>query len=148
MHMSEKEYDEYVKQKAEKSTIVKDCIFAFLIGGAICCIGQAISNIYISIGLNEETSSAATSITLIFVSALLTGLGIYPKIAKYAGAGTVVPITGFANSVVSPALEAKSEGMVLGVGAKIFTIAGPVILYGTLSSIICGIIYYIISILS
>ena len=147
MNMSEKEYGEYVKKKTKNSPILKDCVFAFLFGGGICTIGQLIFNFYQSMDLPEKTVNAATSVSLIFLGALLTGLNIYPKLAKYAGAGTIVPITGFANSVVAPALEAKTEGYVLGVGAKIFTIAGPVILFGTLASVICGIIYYIMTIL-
>ena len=147
MNMSEKEYGEYVKKKTKNSPLLKDCLFAFLFGGSICCIGQAIFNFYEGLDLAEKTVSSATSITLVFIGALLTGLDIYPKLAKYAGAGTVVPITGFANSVVSPALEAKAEGLVLGVGAKIFTIAGPVILFGTLASVISGIIYYVMTLM-
>jgi len=142
MNMSEKEYSEYVSTKLKKSPVLKNCINAFLYGGAICTVGQFINNIYLKL-FAETEAGCATSITLIFTGALLTGLDIYPKIAKRAGAGTVVPITGFANSVVSPAIESKTEGLVLGVGAKIFTIAGPVILYGALASVICGIIYYI-----
>lgn len=147
MNMSEKEYGEYVKKKTKNSPLLKDCVFAFLFGGGICTIGQLIFNFYESMDLPEKTVTAATSVSLVFLGALLTGLNIYPKLAKYAGAGTIVPITGFANSVVAPALEAKTEGYVLGVGAKIFTIAGPVILFGTLASVICGIIYYIMTIL-
>lgn len=142
--MTNSEYNKYVKSKSPSSKTSKNCFMAFLFGGLICCIGQLILNLYKKTGLDDETASTATSITLIFLSALLTGLDIYPKLAKLAGAGTIVPITGFANSVVSPALEAKTEGYVLGVGAKIFTIAGPVILYGILASFIAGIIYLII----
>ena len=120
-----------------------DCLKAFFIGGFICLIGQFLINLYKKFGLSEDDSAAAVSITLIFISALLTGLDIYPKIAKHAGAGTLVPITGFANSVVAPALEAKTEGYVLGVGAKIFTIAGPVILFGILASMVAGLWYWI-----
>lgn len=141
--MTNKEYLEYVKKKTPNSRLTVDCIKAFLIGGLICCIGQFFIWLYGCFGLDKETAGLFESITLIFLSALLTGLDIYPKIAKHAGAGTVVPITGFANSVVSPALEAKTEGMVLGIGAKIFTIAGPVILFGTLASWVAGIIYYV-----
>lgn len=143
MNMNEKEYGEYVKGKVKKSPVLKDCLMAFLFGGSICTVGQVILNLYMSSGLTQENASTATSITLIFIGALLTGLNIYPKLAKYAGAGTIVPITGFANSIVSPALEAKNEGFVLGVGAKLFTIAGPVILFGCLASVVCGIVYYI-----
>ncbi|MEE1224339.1 MAG: stage V sporulation protein AC [Clostridia bacterium] len=142
--MTNSEYKEYVKTKSPNSKTIKNCFMAFLIGGLICTLGQLILNLYKKTGLDDETAATATSITLIFLSALLTGLDIYPKIAKYAGAGTIVPITGFANSVVSPALEAKTEGYVLGVGAKIFTIAGPVILYGILASVAAGIIYLIV----
>lgn len=147
MNMNEKEYQDYVNTKVKKSPILKDCLMAFLFGGAICTIGQAFLNFYMYMGLEKEQASTAVSITLIFLSALLTGLDIYPKLAKHAGAGTIVPITGFANSVVSPALESKNEGLVLGVGAKIFTIAGPVILYGTMASVICGIVYFIMSLM-
>ena len=147
MNMSEKEYGEYVKKKTKNSPVLKDCVFAFLFGGGICTIGQLIFNFYESLDLPEKTVTAATSVTLVFLGALLTGLDIYPKLAKYAGAGTVVPITGFSNAVTAPALEAKAEGYVLGVGAKIFTIAGPVILFGTLASVICGIIYYIMTLM-
>jgi len=143
MNMNEKEYGEYVKGKVKKSPVLKDCVMAFLFGGSICTVGQVILNLYMSAGLTQENASTATSITLIFIGALLTGLNIYPKLAKYAGAGTIVPITGFANSIVSPALESKNEGFVLGVGAKLFTIAGPVILFGCLASVVCGIVYYI-----
>lgn len=140
--MTSDEYNEYVKQKTPNSKTLLCCVKAFLIGGLICTIGQCIRMLFEKLGLSEEDASTATAITLVFFGALLTGLDIYPKIAKHAGAGTIVPITGFANSVVAPALEAKTEGMVLGVGAKIFTIAGPVILYGTLASTIAGLIYY------
>ena len=127
--MTNKEYNEYVKTKTPNSKVVLNSFKAFISGGIICVIGQCILMLLKKCGFDEETSAGYTSIILIFLGALLTGLDIYPKIAKFAGAGTVVPITGFANSVVSPALEAKSEGMILGVGAQIFTIAGPVILY-------------------
>lgn len=142
MNMNEKEYGEYVKGKVKKSPVLKDCLMAFLFGGSICTVGQVILNLYMYTGFTQENASTATSITLIFIGAILTGLNIYPKLAKYAGAGTIVPITGFANSIVSPALESKNEGFVLGVGAKLFTIAGPVILFGCLASVVCGIVYY------
>lgn len=142
--MTKEQYNEYVKEKTPNSPLVKNCICAFIIGGIICTVGQALFNFYEMFDLDEASTSTAVSITLIFLSALLTGLDVYGKIAKHAGAGTIVPITGFANAVVSPALEAKTEGYVLGVGAKLFTIAGPVILYGTFSSFIAGFIYYII----
>lgn len=142
MNMSNQEYIQYVEEKNPKSKLGINCLKAFLIGGIICTIGQGFLNLYKYLGLDKETASTCVSITLVFIGALLTGLNIYPKIAKHGGAGTLVPITGFSNAVSAPALEAKTEGYVLGVGAKIFTIAGPVILFGTLSSIICGIIYF------
>ncbi len=141
-NMTSDQYNEYVKRKTPDSKTFLCCVKAFLIGGLICAIGQCIRVIFEKLGLSEDAASTATAITLVFFGALLTGLDIYPKIAKHAGAGTIVPITGFANSVVAPALEAKTEGMVLGVGAKIFTIAGPVILYGTIASSVAGLIYY------
>ena len=143
--MSKQEYGEFVKQETPNSTIGINCAKAFVIGGIICMIGQGILDLYSLWGLSEQNAATATSMTLIFIGTFLTGLDIYPKIAKHAGAGTIVPITGFANSVAAPALEAKTEGYVLGVGAKIFTIAGPVILYGTLASVIAGIIYFLMN---
>lgn len=145
--MTNKEYNEYIKAKTPNSKLFSNCIKAFVSGGVICVIGHAILTFFKNKGLDTESAGTATSIIMILIGALLTGLDIYPKIAKFAGAGTVVPITGFANSVVSPALEAKTEGLVLGVGAKIFTIAGPVILYGTLASWIAGIIYLMMSLI-
>ncbi len=142
--MDKKQYKEYAEKKSPPSPILKNCTFAFFIGGFICIIGQALTDMFKAMGLPKEPAGTATSITLIFIGALLTGLNIYPKIAKHAGAGTIVPITGFSNSVSSSALEAKSEGYVLGVGAKVFTIAGPVILYGTVASMIAGLIYFVI----
>lgn len=142
--MSNAEYDEYVKSKTPNSKLLKNCLKAFVIGGLICVLGQALLNLYQYLGLSQEDASTVVSISLIFLSALLTGLDIYPKIAKHAGAGTLVPITGFANSVAAPALEAKTEGYILGVGAKVFTIAGPVILYGVFASMLAGIVYLFI----
>ncbi len=146
-HMTKKEYQEYINQKTPNSTLFKDVCFAFLIGGLICIIGQFVTDGYKALGLGSDSASAWTSVTMVFLGAFLTGIGIYDKIAKFAGAGTIVPITGFANSVVSPAMEFKSEGLVLGLAAKMFIIAGPVIVYGILSSVTVGIIYYILSIL-
>ena len=143
--MNKKEYQKFVEKRTPNSPLVKDIFFAFFFGGTICLIGQFILNGYKSFGLEQELSSAATSVTMVFLGALLTGLGLYDRIAKIAGAGTIVPITGFANSVVSPAMEFKSEGYVLGLAAKLFVIAGPVIVYGTLSSVICGIVYWVMS---
>ena len=138
--MSPKEYQDYVKQKSPKSPIVKDTLFAFCIGGAICVLGQAIQNGWMGAGLGKEDAGTATAITLVFISALLTGLNLYNKIARFGGAGTLVPITGFANSVVSPAIDFKSEGFVTGMAAKMFQIAGPVIVFGTLASFLYGVI--------
>ena len=141
--MTNEQYNQYVQTKNPPSKVGVNCIKAFLIGGSICLIGQAFLNLYKYLGMNKEDASTLVTVTMIFIGALLTGLNIYPKIAKHGGAGTLVPVTGFSNAVTAPALEAKTEGYVLGVGAKIFTIAGPVILFGTLASVICGILYYI-----
>ena len=145
--MDKKEYKKFADRKAPSSKLVKDCFMAFLFGGAICTIGQILFSVYKSMGLDEEATANAVSITLVFLGVLLTGLDIYPKLAKHAGAGTIVPITGFANSVASPAIEARTEGFVMGVGAKIFTIAGPVIVYGVTAAFVAGIWYWILSIL-
>ncbi len=141
--MTEKEYGKLVQSMAPKSPILKDCINAFWIGGLICALGQLILNGYSALGLDETDAGTATSMSLIFLSALLTGLSLYDNIAKYAGAGTLVPITGFANSIAAPAVEFKTEGFILGVGAKMFTIAGPVIVYGVSASVVYGLIYWI-----
>ena len=141
--MTEKEYGKMIGDMAPKSPIWKDCLNAFLIGGLICCIGQLIMNGYKALGLDKTDSSTATSMTLVALSALLTGLSLYDNIAKHAGAGTLVPITGFANSIAAPAVEFKTEGFILGVGAKMFTIAGPVIVYGVSASVVYGLIYWI-----
>lgn len=143
-NMTNEQYNEYVKGKSPNSTLIRDCLYAFLIGGAICTIGQFINIFYTSYGLSKEIASIMTSVTMIFIGSLLTGLNVYDDIAKYAGAGTIVPITGFANSIVSSAMEFKSEGYIMGLGAKMFTIAGPVIVFGVIASVVCGIIYYII----
>ena len=141
--MTEKEYGKLVKKLSPNSPILKDCLFAFLIGGLICTLGQVFMNIYDAVGLDKTAAGTATSISLIFLSALLTGFSLYDNIAKFAGAGTLVPITGFANSIAAPAVEFKTEGFILGLGAKIFTIAGPVIVYGTVASVVYGVIYWI-----
>ena len=141
--MTEKEYGKLIKNMAPKSPMRKDCLNAFLIGGLICCIGQLIMNGYAALGLDKTDSGTATSMTLVVLSALLTGLSLYDDIAKHAGAGTLVPITGFANSIAAPAVEFKTEGFILGVGAKMFTIAGPVIVYGVSASVVYGFIYWI-----
>lgn len=141
-NMTQQEYAEYVKQKSPNSHIIKDTLLAFLIGGLICCVGQALSLMYES-WIPKESAASLTSVTLVFLGALLTGLGIYDDIAKYGGAGTLVPITGFANAMVSPALEFKTEGLVTGTAAKMFIIAGPVIVYGVSASIVCGVIIWL-----
>ncbi|MDE5992804.1 MAG: stage V sporulation protein AC [Oscillospiraceae bacterium] len=143
MNVSKQQYDTLVKKISPNSKSWIDIPKAFVIGGIICCIGQGLTDMYGRAGFDDKTAAAWTSITLVFLSALLTGLGLYEKIAKHGGAGTLVPITGFANAVASPALEFKAEGFVLGVGAKIFAIAGPVILYGTAASVLYGLIYYL-----
>lgn len=140
--VTKKEYSEMSKKASPNSRSWVNVPVAFLIGGAICTLGEIFLNIFTKLGFEKESAGAWASIILVFLSALFTGLGLYEKLAKHAGAGTLVPITGFANAVVSPAIESKTEGFILGVGAKIFTIAGPVILYGTAASVIYGIIYY------
>ena len=142
MNMSNNEYIKYVEKKNPKSKLGINCLKAFLIGGIICAVGHGFLNLYKYLGADKETASTLVTVTMVFLGALLTGLNIYPKIAKHGGAGTLVPVTGFSNAVSAPALEAKTEGYILGVGAKIFTIAGPVILIGTLSSVISGIVYF------
>ena len=141
--MTEKQYQRLVDDLAPKSPKLKDYLNAFLIGGAICLVGQVFLNWYQSMGLDEKAAGTAVSMTLVTLSALLTGLSLYDDIAKYGGAGTLVPITGFANAITAPAVEFKTEGFVLGVGAKMFTIAGPVIVYGVSASVVYGVIYWI-----
>ena len=141
MDMTPKEYQQYVQQKSKKSPILKDVALAFIIGGLICVVGQAIQNGWSAAGLNEEDAGTATSCTMVLLSALLTGFNLYSRLARFGGAGTLVPITGFANAVVSPAIDFKSENWLNGVGAKMFTIAGPVIVYGVSTSVIYGIIF-------
>ncbi len=144
MKMSKKEYNQYVSAKAQPSPIWKDMLWAFCVGGAICAGGQGLSNLYQSWGASREDAGTWVSISLIFLASLLTGLGVFDDIAKRAGAGTLVPITGFSNAMVSPALEFKSEGLVTGTGAKLFTVAGPVLAYGISASVVYGIILWII----
>ena len=141
--MTEKEYARLVGEMAPKSPILKDCVLAFLVGGLICTLGQALLALYGALGLEKTDAATATSMTLVFLSALFTGLSLYDDLAKHAGAGTLVPITGFANAVAAPAVEFKTEGFILGVGAKMFTIAGPVIVYGVSASVVYGLIYWI-----
>ena len=145
MNMDKKAYVRYAEAHAKRSPIARDCLHAFWVGGLICTVAQGLTTLYRAFGLAQEDAGLLTSVTLVFVAALLTGLGVFPKIAKYAGAGTLVPITGFANSVVSPAIDCKAEGWVPGVGAKIFTVAGPVLLYGTLAGSLFGVIWWILS---
>lgn len=144
MRISNKQYDEMVKKASPNSPIVLDCIKAFLIGGAICCFGQLLFYIFRKSGMSLDESRSLVSVALIIITAILTGIGVFDKIAKHAGAGTIVPITGFANSVVSPAMEFKSEGYIMGTGASIFKVAGPVILYGTTAASLYGLIYFIV----
>jgi len=140
LDLSNKEYQAHVKKQSPPSPIVKDTLLAFLIGGAICTVGQGIMNLALSMGLNEKDAGTVTTIALVFFSALFTGLNLYNKLARYGGAGTLVPVTGFANAVVSPALDYKSEGFITGMAVKMFTIAGPVIVYGVLAGMAYGLI--------
>lgn len=144
MSVEKTAYLAYVEKSAKKSPLALDCIKAFLVGGSICLGGQLLKNLYSSIGLSEETVKALVPSSIILVTALLTALGWFDQLAKFGGAGTLVPISGFANAVVAPAIDNKAEGWVLGLGAKIFIIAGPVILYGTLASVFYGVIYWVI----
>ena len=141
--MTEKEYRKLVQRISPNSPMWKDCIWAFVVGGLICTLGQLIMNGYLALDLEKESASTATAMTLVALSALFTGLSLYDNLAKHAGAGTLVPITGFANSVAAPAVEFKTEGFILGVGAKMFTIAGPVIVYGLAASVVYGLIFWI-----
>lgn len=148
MKQDKNEYKNYVDKISPKPSYVKNYIMAFLVGGLICCIGQGINDFFMKIfNLEKLQASSATSMTLIFIGAFLTGLGVYDLIGKRAGAGSIIPITGFANSIVSPAMEFKREGYVMGVGANLFKIAGPVLVYGISSSIICGLVYYLIKLI-
>lgn len=144
--MNDKQYARLVKEKSPKSPIVKDCVLAFVSGGLICTLGQVLMNWYSGMGLGKQDAAAWVSITLVGLSALLTGLSLYDDLAKYAGAGTLVPITGFSNAVAASAVEFQTEGFILGVGAKMFTIAGPVIVYGLSASVVYGVIYWLLSI--
>ena len=140
MDMTPKAYQEYVKAKAPKSPIVRDCLRAFLVGGLICALGQVIQNGWLAAGLTKDDAGAATACCLVLLSAVLTGLNLYNNIGRFGGAGSLVPITGFANSVVSPAIDFKAEGFITGMAAKMFQIAGPVIVFGSLASVIYGVI--------
>ena len=140
--LSKKEYQKIVTDKSKKSKVFVNCSKAFLIGGAICTVGQVLITVYQLAGMGEEDARTLTSVSLIFLGVLVTAFGLYDNLAKHAGAGSLVPITGFANAVSSPAIEFKTEGFVLGVGAKMFVIAGPVIVYGVFSSVIFGVVYW------
>ena len=145
--MTDKQYGELVKELSPKSPLWKDCIKAFAIGGAICALGQVFMNLYANMGVEKQDAATFASMTLVVLSSLLTGLSLYDNLAKHAGAGTLVPITGFANSIAAPAVEFKTEGFILGLGAKMFTIAGPVIVYGVSASVVYGFIYWIMKML-
>ena len=148
MKMNKDTYARFADAHAPRSPIVKDCLWAFFVGGSICTVGQILRDVFQKLcSLSEETAGTLTSISLILAAVILTAFGIFDNIAKHAGAGTLVPITGFANAVVSPAIDSRAEGLVLGVGAKIFTVAGPVLLYGTLAGAIYGVIYWICEVL-
>ena len=144
MKISKQTYARFADAHAPRSPIGKDCIWAFWVGGTICTVGQILRDVFQNLcSFDEETAGTLTSVSLILAAVILTALGVFDNIAKYAGAGTLVPITGFANAVVSPAIDSHAEGLILGVGAKIFTVAGPVLLYGTLAGAIYGVIYWI-----
>lgn len=142
------DYKSYAKRHAPKSPLLKDTLCAFMCGGAVCAAGEGIKKLYMAAGLEKEDASLMNSVTLIFIAVLLTGFGVFDSIARFAGAGVLLPITGFANAVASPAIDARTEGYVLGVGAKIFTVAGPVILYATSFGALYGVIYYFVKLFS
>jgi len=144
MNMDKKTYARYVEARAPRSPIVRDCVHAFLVGGGICLFAEGLNQIWTrGVGMTRDDAGTLTAVILVFLAVLLTGIGIFDRIAKFAGGGTLVPITGFANAVASPAIDSRSEGFVLGVGAKIFTVAGPVLLYGTAAGAIYGVIYWV-----
>lgn len=148
INLSKETYKKYAQAHAPQSPVGKNCLNAFLIGGLICATGQGLNDLYIyALNFSKEDAGVLTAATLVAIAVLLTAIGIFDEIAKVAGAGTLVPITGFANAVVSPAIDSKSEGFILGVGAKIFTVAGPVLLYGVLAGAIYGVIYYVLSLM-
>lgn len=149
MNMEKDTYKKFADAHAPRSPMLKNCLFAFLVGGTICTVGQLLRTLYMNaLSLSLDDAATLTSVTLIFCAVLLTGLGWFDKIGKFAGAGTLVPITGFANSVVSPAIDSRAEGLILGVGAKIFAVSGPVLLYATLSGSVYGVIYYFVGLFS
>lgn len=145
MNIGSEKYKQYADAHAPKSRVVRNSLMAFLFGGLICAVAEALTRLYVTFGMARDDAGLLTSVTLIFIAAVLTAAGVFDNIAKVAGAGTLVPITGFANSVVSAAVDSRDEGFVLGLGAKIFTVAGPVLLYGTLAGAVCGVIYWIVS---
>lgn len=142
MNLDARTYQMYAKSRSKKSPVFVDCLWAFLAGGVICCIAECFYRVYLHLHIPENNVRILVPVTMIVTAALLTGIGVFDKIAKRAGAGTLVPITGFANAVVSPAIDSRAEGFILGVGARMFVIAGPVIVYGTLASVVWGVIYY------
>lgn len=143
MAINKSNYNEYIKKKTPNSPTVKNCIFAFIIGGYICVLGQIFMNLSLYFGFGIKESKIITPVVLIFLGSFLTAIGVYDKIGKFAGGGSIVPITGFANSIVSSAMEFKKEGFIMGLGAKMFTVAGPVIVYGTVASVIYGVVYWV-----
>ena len=146
MKIDQKTYARFADAHAPRSPVLKNCTFAFLVGGTVCTLGQVLHDVFENVcSFSADTAGTLTSVSLIFISVVLSALGIFDNVAKHAGAGTLVPITGFANAVVSPAIDSHAEGLVLGVGAKIFTVAGPVLLYGTLAGFVYGIIYWVCS---
>lgn len=145
MNIGKENYKKYADARAPKSNLFADCCRAFLVGGLICTVAEGLNQLFTNVcGMEKSEAGTLTAVVLVFVAVLLTGIGIFDNIAKFAGAGTLVPITGFANAVVSPAMDSYTEGLVLGVGAKIFTVAGPVLLYGTLAGAVYGLIYWIV----
>ena len=144
MDITPKEYQDYVAKKAKKSPLIKDTLLAFVIGGTICALGQAFTALWTAAGLDKESSGTATSVSLVLLSVLLTGLNLYNKIGRFGGAGTLVPITGFANAVSAPAIDFRAEGIVTGMAAKMFVVAGPVIVFGTVASVIYGVVLWVI----
>ena len=147
MEISIQEYQKFVQDRAKSSPIVKNCALAFVIGGGICVLGQAVMDGWTALGLEKTDAGTATSICLVFLSVLLTGMNLYNKLGRYGGAGTLVPITGFANAVASPAIDFKTEGMVTGMAAKMFTVAGPVIVFGVTASVAYGVILMVLQML-
>ena len=145
MDMNPKTYKKYADARAPKSPMLKNCANAFWVGGLICVLARVMKDVYMGVmGMSKDDAGILASCSLVFLTALLTGLGVFDRIAKFSGAGTIVPITGFANAVTSPAIDSKSEGFILGVGAKIFSVAGPVLLYGTVAGVLYGVVYAIV----